>query len=62
MHVPLWLIAALRIDFSCFGSPENDRATNDAPSSMASAQVSIGGRSLTTPLFSVEPRSAVGEN
>ena len=46
MQVPRWLSAALRIALSCFGSPENDRATNDAPSSMASAQVSIGGRSL----------------
>ena len=62
MQVPRWLSAALRIALSCFGSPENERATNDAPSSMASAQVSIGGRSLTTPVFSVEPRSAVGEN
>ena len=33
-----------------------------APSSTASAQVSIGGRSLTTPVFSFEPRSAVAEN
>ena len=62
MLVPRWLIAALRIALSCFGSPENERATNDAPSSMASAHVSIGGRSLTTPVFSVDPRSAVGEN
>ena len=44
------------------GGPENDRATNEAPSSMASAHVSIGGRSLMTPVFSFEPRSAVGEN
>ena len=28
----------------------------------ASAQVSIGGRSLITPVFSFEPRSAVAEN
>jgi hypothetical protein len=62
MQVPRWLIAALRIALSCFGSPENDRATNDAPSSIASAQVSIGGRSLITPDLSVEPTSAVGEN
>ena len=37
-------------------------ATNVAPSSIASAQVSIGGRSFTTPFFNVDPRSAVGEN
>jgi hypothetical protein len=43
-------------------SPENDRATNVAPSWIASAQVSIGGRSLITPVLSVEPTLAVGEN
>jgi hypothetical protein len=32
MAVPRWLIAAFRIALSCFGSPENERATNDAPS------------------------------
>jgi hypothetical protein len=62
MQVPRWLMAALRIAFSCFESPEKERATNEAPSSMASAQVSIGGRSLMTPVLSVDPRSAVGEN
>ena len=60
--VPRCASAALSSESSCFLSPENDRATNVAPSSMASAQVSIGGRSLTTPVFSFEPRSAVGEN
>ena len=40
---------------NCFLSPENERATNDAPSSMARAQVSIGGRSFTTPVFNVDP-------
>jgi hypothetical protein len=55
-------MAALRIESSCFLSPENERATNDAPSWTASMQVSIGGRSLTTPVFCVDPRSAVGEN
>ena len=62
MTVPRWARAALRSANSCFLSPENDRATKVAPSSMANAQVSIGGRSLTTPVFSVDPRSAVGEN
>ena len=47
---------------SCFLSPENERATKVAPSSIASAQMSIGGSSLTTPFFSFEPTSAVGEN
>jgi hypothetical protein len=58
----MWLSEALRIDRSCFLSPENDRATKDAPSSIASRQVSIGGRSLATPFFALDPRSAVGEN
>ncbi len=43
-------------------SPENDRATIVAPSSIARAQVSMGGRSFTTPVFSLLPTSAVGEN
>ena len=60
--VPRWLSDALRIDSNCFLSPENDRATNEAPSSIARAHVSIGVRSLTTPVFSFEPTSAVGEN
>ena len=62
MAVPRWLSAAFSTASNCFLSPENDRATNDAPSSIASAHVSIGGRSLTTPVFSFEPKSAVGEN
>ena len=60
--VPLCDSAALSSADSCFLSPENDRATNVAPSSIAMMQVSMGGRSLTTPFFSVEPTSAVGEN
>jgi len=60
MTVPRCDSAAFRSDSSCRLSPENDRATNVAPSSMASAQVSIGGRSLTTPVLSFDPRSAVG--
>ena len=47
---------------SCFLSPENERPTKVAPSSIASAQMSIGGRSLITPVFSFEPTSAVAEN
>src|SRR5215471_19614597 len=62
MTVPLCAIAALSMALSCFLSPENERPTNVAPSEMASAQVSIGGRSLTTPVFSFDPTSAVGEN
>ena len=62
IDVPRCEIAAFSTDSSCCLSPENDRATNDAPSSMASAHVSIGGRSLTTPFLAFEPRSAVGEN
>ena len=62
MQVPRWLRAAFRIDSNCFLSPENDRATKVAPSWMASAHVSMGGRSFTTPFLSVEPTSAVGEN
>src|SRR5262249_60412668 len=60
--VPRCASAALRSDSSCLLSPENERPTNVAPSSIASAQVSIGGRSLTTPVLSVDPTSAVGEN
>ena len=60
--VPRWASAALRIGFNCLESPENDRATNEAPNSMANAHVSMGRRSLTTPVFSFDPRSAVGEN
>ena len=56
------LPAAFKMLSNCFLSPENDRATNDAPSSMASPQVSIGGRSFTTPFFALVPMSAVGEN
>ena len=62
MQVPRWLRAALSIASNCFLSPENDRATKVAPSWIASAQVSMGGRSLTTPFLWREPRSAVGEN
>ena len=62
MQVPRWLSAALRIDSSCFLSPENDRATNEAPRSIASEQVSIGCSSFGVPPLVVEPMSAVGEN
>jgi hypothetical protein len=62
MQVPRWLSAAFRIVRSCFLSPENDRATKEAPSAMASEQVSIGCRSFGAPDLAVEPRSAVGEN
>ena len=55
-------MAAFSTLSSCFLSPENDRATNDAPSSIASVQMSIGGRSLTTPFLAFDPKSAVGEN
>ena len=43
-------------------SPEKERATKAQPSSIAIAQRSIAGRSLTTPVFSLEPTSAVAEN
>jgi hypothetical protein len=62
MQVPRCEMAAFRIERSCFLSPENERATNEAPSSMASAHVSIGGRSFITPFFAFDPMSAVGEN
>ena len=60
--VPRCASAAFSMVCSCFLSPENERPTNVAPSLIASAQVSIGGRSLMTPVFSFEPRSAVAEN
>ncbi len=60
--VPRWASAALRTAVNCFLSPEKERATKVAPSWIARAQVSMGGRSLTTPVFSVDPTSAVGEN
>src|SRR5881394_2264659 len=60
--VPRCESAALSSESSCFLSPENERPTNVAPSSTASAHVSIGGRSLTTPVLSLEPTSAVGEH
>src|SRR6266508_5950316 len=62
IDVPPWAIAALRIAESCFLSPENERTTNVAPSWMASAQVSMGGSSFTTPVLSFELTSAVAEN
>ena len=55
-------MAAFSIESNCFLSPENDRPTNVAPNWMASAQVSMAGRSLMTPVLSLEPRSAVAEN
>ena len=60
--VPRCASAALSNDSNCFLSPLNERPTNVAPSWMARAQVSIAGRSLTTPVLSLEPRSAVAEN
>src|SRR5215467_2966500 len=60
--VPLCAIAAFSMLCSCFLSPENERPTNVAPSVIASAQVSIAGRSLITPVFSFDPTSAVAEN
>src|ERR1700689_5449772 len=55
-------MAALSMALSWRLSPEKERPTKVAPSSMARPQVSIGGRSLSTPDFSFEPRSAVAEN
>ena len=60
--VPLCAMAAFSMESSCFLSPENERPTNVAPNWMASAQVSMAGRSLITPVFSLEPMSAVAEN
>ena len=58
----MWAMAASRIVWSCFMSPENERATKLPPSSIASEQQSMGARSLTVPSFSFAPRSAVAEN
>src|SRR5207248_1539843 len=60
--VPLCEMAALIMLCNCLLSPENERPTNVAPNSIASAQISIGGRSLMTPVFSFEPMSEVAEN
>ena len=60
--VPLWAMAALSMESNCFLSPEKERPTKVAPSWMARAQVSMAGRSLTTPVLSLEPMSAVAEN
>ena len=60
--MPWCAIAAFSICSSCFLSPENEQPTNVAPNWIASAQVSIAGSSLMTPVFSVEPMSAVAEN
>src|SRR2546423_11484354 len=57
MTVPLWAMAALSMALSCLLSPENDRPTSVAPSWIASAHVSIGGRSLSTPVRSEEHTS-----
>ena len=54
--------AAFRIGRSCFGSPLKERATNPHPSSIATAQRSIGIISFTRPVFARVPRSAVAEN
>ena len=55
-------IAALISGPSCPLTPENLRATKEAPSSSARLTMSIGVSALTTPFFEVEPWSAVAEN
>ena len=60
--MPRWTSAAFSMAESCFLSPEKLRPTKVAPSWMASAQVSMAGRSFTAPVLSVEPESAVAEN
>jgi hypothetical protein len=55
-------MAAFSMADSCFLSPEKERPTKVAPIWIASAQVSMAGRSLMTPDFSFEPMSAVAEN
>ena len=47
---------------SCFWSPENERATKPQPSSIATAQRSIGMSRFALPPFIVLPTSAVAEN
>jgi len=61
-HATRQSFAAFSIACNCRLSPENDRATKVAPSSIAIEQVSIGGKSLMTPFLSLDPTSAVGEN
>src|ERR1019366_7770795 len=58
---PLCAMAVFRSVCNCFLSPENWRATKVAPHLNARAQQSKGGRSLMTPVFTLEPRSAVAE-
>ena len=60
--VPRWAKAALSSGRSCFKSPENERATKPQPSSIATAQQSIGMSSFTLPPLVVLPTSAVAEN
>src|SRR5580704_9478586 len=62
MTVPLCAMAAFNMACNCLLSPENERPTKVAPRVMAMAQVSIAGRSLSTPLFNFDPTSAVAEN
>ena len=59
---PLCAIAALMIGTSCCLSPENERATKEAPSCSAIATRSMELSVLMTPRFDFEPRSAVAEN
>ena len=59
---PWCAMAVFRMACNCFLSPLKERATKVAPHLRARAQQSKGGRSLTVPVLSVEPRSAVAEN
>ena len=59
---PLCSMAALIRGTSCALSPEKERATNVAPSSIAIDTMSIGESVLTTPRLFFEPLSDVAEN
>src|SRR5258708_19228452 len=59
MTVPRCATAAFSRVSNCRLSPEKERATKVAPSWMASAQESIAGRSLMTPVFHFQPKSPV---
>ena len=59
---PSCSIAALISGTICVLSPENERATNVAPSCSAMATRSIELSELVTPRLDLEPRSAVAEN
>ena len=58
--VPLCLRAALSSGTSCFLSPANDRATNEAPPTIASMQRSKGGTGLGSPVRPAEMGVQVG--